>query len=404
VSGREVYGRAMSLKSSGELAVSGACPDFLVSRAPAGFFALLAAILSVLGATSAVADAQSAAGRVYFTQTSYTAHENQGELAITIARSDDSVAEQVRYGVRHVDAQPGLDFDTIGNTLVQFEPGQSTATFNIKIIDRGISAPPVNAIAYLFGSSPQSLGDATGKTYASGPINSPITILRDDPLDIRNALDPVGFGSTLASPTASTTALHPLAESPFYVARSLSPAGQASGHYRHTNPRLSRSLKLIASEARAHRFYFWNTPADPAHTVARYLETVEAQHPGTVQQLSTYSLVHEHCAADTSSAAFIRRYVTWMKGLAAGIGNFHVVIFLELDSLITTRCMAHNPQKLADRLTEISDAVQILEADPHVSVYIDGGAADALSAARPPRSCGAPGQKRPGLFPELDAL
>jgi endoglucanase len=59
-----------------------------------------------------------------------------------------------------------------------------------------------------------------------------------------------------------------------------------------------------------------------------------------------------------------------------------VVMFLELDSLITTQCMAHDPRKLADRLTEISDAVQILEADPHVSVYIDGGAADALSAGR----------------------
>jgi hypothetical protein len=45
-----------------------------------------------------------------------------------------------------------------------------------------MSAPPVGAIAYLFGSYPQSLGDAAGKTYAKGPINSPITILRDDPL------------------------------------------------------------------------------------------------------------------------------------------------------------------------------------------------------------------------------
>jgi endoglucanase len=59
-----------------------------------------------------------------------------------------------------------------------------------------------------------------------------------------------------------------------------------------------------------------------------------------------------------------------------------VVMFLELDSLITTQCMYHNPQKLADRLTEIRDAIQILETDPHVSVYIDGGAADALSADR----------------------
>jgi endoglucanase len=346
------------------------------------FLIVLATVLSVLGASCAAAHAQGAPGRVYFTQTAYTAHENQGELPITIARSDDSVGEDVRYGVRHVDAQPGLDLETIGNTLVHFEPGQSTATFNVKIIDRGMNAPPVGAIAYLFGSSPQSLGDATGKTYANGPINSPVTILRDDPLDTRNALDPVGYGSTLASPTASTTASHPLAESPFYVARALSPAGAAAARYSHSNPRWSRSLKFIASEAGAHRFYFWNTPADPAHTVARYLETVEARNPGTVQQLSTYSLVHEHCAADTSSAAFITRYKRWVQGLARGIGNFHVVMFLELDSLITTQCMAHNPQKIADRLTEIRDAVTILETNPHIAVYIDGGAADALSAGR----------------------
>jgi endoglucanase len=356
----------------------------LIRRVGAGrrLLAALAATLSVLGASSAVSQADAAPGRVYFTQTSYTAHESQGELPITIARSDDSVGEDVRYGVRHVDAQPGLDLDTIGNQLVHFEPGQSTSTFDVKIIDRGMNATPVSAIAYLFGSSPQALGDATGKTYARGPVNTPITILRDDPLEARDPLDPVGFGSSIASPTSSTSPVHPLAESPFYVARGLSPAGASAGNYRHSNPSWYRALKFVGSEPGAHRIYFWNTPASPAHTVARYLETVEAQHPGTVQQLSTYSLVHEHCAADTSSAAFIQRYTHWMQGLAAGIGNFHVVMFLELDSLITTQCMAHQPGKLAARLTEVRDAVKILEGDPHVAVYIDGGAADAISWRR----------------------
>ena len=334
----------------------------------------------MLGAGAAAAQAQGAPGRVFFTQTSYAAHENQGTLSITIARTDSSVGEDVRYGVRHVDAEPGLDFATVDNTLAHFEPGQSTYTFKVKIIDRGMNATPVNAIAYLFGSSPQSLGDATGKSYAHGPVNTPLTILRDDPLDARNALDPVGFGSVAASATA--TPAHPLAESPFYVAANLSPAGQASGHYRHSKPSWARALRFIGSEAGAHRFYFWNTPAYPAHTVARYLESVSAHHPGTVQQLSTYSLVHAHCAADSSSPAFIARYKHWVQGLARGIGNFHVVMFLELDSLITTQCMAHNPQKLAARLTEVRDAVQILETLPHISVYIDGGAADALSAGR----------------------
>jgi endoglucanase len=348
------------------------------------FLTVLAATLALLGATSAVAHAQAAPGDVYFTQTSYTAHEGQ-ELAITIARTNDSVGEDVRYGVRHIDAQPGLDLDTIDNTLAHFEPGQSIYTFNVRIIDRGINATPVTAVAYLFGSSPQALGDATGKIYAKGPVNAPITILRDDPLQTRDPLHLLGFDASPTVPTSSTSStvpVNPLSESSFYVARGSSPAGRAAGHYRHSKPSWARSLNFIGSEAGAHRIYFWNTPAYPAHTVARYLETVEARHPDTVQQLSTYSLVHAPCAGDTSSQAFIRRYTRWMQGVARGIGNFHVVMFLELDSLITTQCMAHQPGKLADRLTEVRDAIAILEADPHVAVYVDGGAADAISSQR----------------------
>ena len=95
--------------------------------------------------------------------------------------------------------------------------------------------------------------------------------------------------------------------------------------------------------------------------------------------------MHGHCGADTSSPRFIRRYKKWMAGVAKGIGNFHVVMFLELDSLITTQCMAHDPYKLRDRLTELRDAVQILETDPHAAVYIDAGAADAVSWQRTAR-------------------
>jgi endoglucanase len=357
------------------------CPTFVYGTGRR-FVAALVAALSLMAASSAVAHADVAPGHVYFTQTSYTAHENQGELAITIARTDDSVAEQVRYGVRHVDAQPGLDLDPIGNTLVQFEPGQSSYTFYVHIVDRGMNAGPVHAIAYLFGSFPQTLADANGTTYGQGPVNSPITILRDDPLDTRNPLALLSYGAQAASSGSPGAVENPMTAAQFYVPDRLSPAGEAAPHFRSSNPGMYQALRFIASEPAAHRFYLWNTPANPEHTVARYLETVEAEHPGTVQQLSTYSLVHEHCAKDTSSQAFLNRYANWMRGVAQGIGNFHVVMFLELDSLITTQCMTHQPRKLAFRLAEVRTAVSILEADPHVAVYIDAGAADAISWQR----------------------
>jgi endoglucanase len=339
-------------------------------------------VLGLLGLTATSAHA-AAPGHVYFTQTSYTAHENMGALPITIARTDTSVGEDVRYGVRHLDAEGGLDLQTIGNTLVHFYPGQSTYTFYVKIVDRGMNAVPVYADAYLFGSYPQALGDANGKTYARGPVNSKITIQRDDALDQRDSTDLLGFG---AQPTAkpavgSPETDNPLAQAPFYVDGAQSPAGQAARHYKHSKPGWYKSLNFLANQPGVHRFYFWNTPAWPAHTVARYLESAENREPNTVVQLSTYSLVHKPCGADTSSPAFIKRYTRWVKGLARGIGNFHVVMFLELDGLITTQCMdrEHKPYKVRDRLTEIRDAVNILNKLPHTAVYIYAGAADAIS-------------------------
>jgi endoglucanase len=345
--------------------------------------AALPLVIVLLALTAGSAHAAGRRGYVYFSQTSYVAHEDQGYLPITIDRTNDSVAEQIRYGVRHLDAEPGIDLDTVKNTYVDMAPGQSSYTFNVKIIDRGMNATPVFADAYLYGSDPLALGDATGKIYAHGPVDSKIEIRRDDALQPRDLTDLLGY-SPLPAPDAvpATYAVNPLAEAPFWVEGRQSPAGTSAARYRHRNRGWYNSLTFLADEPGVHRFYFWNTPAWPAHTVARFLESAENSQPNTVVQLSTYSLVHGQCGADTSSPAFIRRYKRWMEGLARGIGNFHVVVFLELDSLITTQCMSHDRTKLDDRLAELRDAVQILAKLPHTAVYMDAGAADALSVNR----------------------
>jgi endoglucanase len=91
--------------------------------------------------------------------------------------------------------------------------------------------------------------------------------------------------------------------------------------------------------------------------------------------LSTYNLVHDHCGY-TATPAIAARYEDFMHQVAAGIGNYHVLFFLELDSLITAPCLTH--QQLAIRQAELRSAVSALEADPHVVVYLDGGAGDAV--------------------------
>jgi endoglucanase len=324
----------------------------------------LAAVAALL-MTSSASGAQNAPGSVFLSAPSYTAHENQGALTVTIERTDVSSSEQVRYGVKTTGAVKGLDFDPIGGTLVQFVPGESSYSFQVHIYDLGINSPAVHAQAYLFGSFSQALGT---------PSTADITILHDDPLDVRDPANPLAVATP--SPYGD-----PLTGAPLYVPGKLGPAGIAAGHYLHSKSSWATALTVLAGAPTGSRFYFWNEPADPAEFVASRLEQDEASQPGTTVQVSTYSLVHGACAAahpGSDSPALVKRYQRWVDGVAAGIGNFHVVMYLELDSLITAKCLSQHGQQVRFK-DELAYAIKALEADPHVVVYLDAGAADANS-------------------------
>jgi endoglucanase len=123
----------------------------------------------------------------------------------------------------------------------------------------------------------------------------------------------------------------------------------------------------------------WNMHGDITGQIAHYLETTQVNQPGTTVMMSSYNLVHGACGS-TANPDEAARYEGYIDDVARGIGNFHVVYFLELDSIITTPCL--NAGQLAIRLAELRHAVAALEADPHVLVYLDGGAADALPPER----------------------
>jgi endoglucanase len=322
----------------------------------------LALLLLPSAGRAAVSHDSGGGGSVQLDQPAYTAHENQGYLTITIQRTGDLAGqEHVGYGVKQQDAQNGVDFDAIDNRYVTFAPGQSTYTFNVRIIDQGMNAPPVHALAYLYGAWPGGVGSNN---------NSPITILHDDPLAPRDPANPLAVPAPLTG--------NPLAGTTFYVDPDTG-AAQAQRQYQQSNPTWSSLLGDIAAEPGAHRFYMWNMGPNVAGQVAHYLEGTQVQQPGTTVMLSTYSLVHDRCGY-TATPAIQARYENFMQQLAQGIGNYHVVFFLELDSLITAPCLTH--AQLAIRDAELKYAISVLEADPHVVVYLDGGAADAAPARR----------------------
>jgi endoglucanase len=116
---------------------------------------------------------------------------------------------------------------------------------------------------------------------------------------------------------------------------------------------------------------------DIGTAVSRYLTRAAAQEPGTIPLLATYRLVHGVCNSGDSPADQ-QAYHGFITGFAQGVGSYPAVLFLEMDSLITAPCL--NRHGLATRMSELSDAIDILVATcPHLVVYLDAGAADALT-------------------------
>jgi endoglucanase len=299
-------------------------------------------------------------GDVSFSQSEYVAHENQGFVTLTIHRTNAVPISWIRYGVRQASALNGRDFDVVPNSLATFLPGQYDYSFRVHVYDLGVHGPPVHATAYLYGSFPQTMVD---------PHQVSVTFLRDDPLQARDPANPLELNP---APTNADV----IQNAPWYVAGSSSPAGLAASTLLHADPALASTLGVIANAPGARRFWFWNEP-NPEKLVSGYLAWTQQQQPGTVVQLSTYSLVHGHCEnGHSDSPAFVKRYRRWIDHLAKGIGNFRVVLFFEIDSLITTGCLSKHGLhvRLVD---ELKWSIERLEKDPHLVLYLDAGAADA---------------------------
>jgi endoglucanase len=325
-------------------------------------FCLLAG--TALARGTATASAAAVAGDVQFDQSAYTVHENVGWATFNIVRSGDlSQVEHVGFGAKQMQnsAEDGIDFDSVNPGYVEIPAGQSSVQVRVRVIDNGINAQPLQFKIYLYSAYPQPLGANS---------NAIVTILRDDPLDPRNAANPLGVPGPYNG--------NLIAGAKLYVDPQ-SPAAQARQQYLHSNPKWASLLGDIADAPGAHRFYMWNMGDQVEGQVAHYLQGTQLQEPGTTVMISTYNLVHDGCGY-TATPAIQQMYDNFMKDVAAGIGNFHVIFFLEFDSLITTPCLSRS--QLAIREAELRYAVSVLEQDPHVLVYLDGGAADAISADR----------------------
>jgi endoglucanase len=215
------------------------------------------------------------------------------------------------------------------------------------------------------------------------PSSAVLTIINDDSPNIVKLIgNPLGLLNPPASGTSSGPRSNPLAGARFYVDHVWGPATIAAKQIADSSPGVAGLLNVITSQPQTQRFGKWDG-ADPSLDVSRFLERAQSEQPGSVPMISTYRIVDGHCGHYSPSTDSVSSYENWIDGFARGIGDYRAVVFLEMDSLITSGCLSH--QGLATRMAELNYATTRLSQLPRVVVYLDAGAADAVPAGRTAR-------------------
>jgi endoglucanase len=321
---------------------------------------LRCALLALLAL--ALIPAAACAATVQFAADHFTVRKGEGDAVITVVRTSARGTAQVRYGAWHVTAQPGIDYTPVGGRI-DFADGQAQATFTVPILNDGYAKGPVTVRLGLYGAYPLDLGH---------PSQAILTIL--DPAAgtaTRDPLNPLG----LPTPPANGD---PLQGARFFVDRQWGLASVEAQQVRRAKPAAAGMLEAIASQPEAHRFGAWDP--DPRQAVGRFLSRAHAADPGAIPLVETYRLQHLRCGGVSDSPGDAAGYERWYQQFAQGIGNAPVVVFAEIDALITTGCLSHHGLQV--RMAELRSALSDLAALPHAVVYVDAGAADAFGPGR----------------------
>jgi endoglucanase len=305
---------------------------------------ILLPLLAALALLSAAASA-SAAGTVSLSADGYSVEENAGAATITVVRSDSNGHAEVRYGVwTNHSATAYTDYKPVSGR-VDFQDGQSTATFQIPIVDDTDVEGDETVKLGIYGAYAAQLAD---------PTRALLTIVDDDTVNgVGDPLNPLEL-------TPAPTNGDPLQGARFFVDRQWGLANRVQQALRRSEPGVARKLAVIADEPESKRFGSWT--ANPQHEIADFLQRAATTDPGAVPLVATYRLKHLACGHVSDPPAEASAYKRWYQELAHGIGNHRVVVFYEIDALITAPCLSHTGAAL-----------------PHAFVYVDAGAADAHS-------------------------
>ena len=246
--------------------------------------------------------------------------------------------------------------------------GASHRALNRLLASARRSVTPAAAVALLVSTPVLAavVGAGISGAATASAAAQPRLPIHENPLGIR-AVPPGG---------------NPLAGASFFVDHAAGAAAQQAARWRSRHRAWARLLDVIAGQPGTQRFGSWNGP-DPQRDVTDYLARAAREEPGTIPMISTYRVVNGHCGNYTPPPSELAAYDRWIAGFGRGIGGRRAVLFLEMDSLITIGCVS--PRGVTLRIHELHDAIAILSFCPHVVIYLDAGAADAIPATRAAR-------------------
>jgi endoglucanase len=169
---------------------------------------------------------------------------------------------------------------------------------------------------------------------------------------------------------------NPFAGIKLYV-NEYSQAAIAAQNLKASHPDDAKLIEKIAAQPTGQWVGEWS--GDPETTVHNFGKATNAN--GMVPLLVAYNVPNRDCgqySAGGSKSA--EAYHQWIRTFAQGAGPFRIIVVLEPDALAQlTTCLTPADQKA--RLDMIKDAVDVLEALPGVSVYLDAGHARWVPAA-----------------------
>jgi endoglucanase len=143
------------------------------------------------------------------------------------------------------------------------------------------------------------------------------------------------------------------------------------------NPADAASIAKIASQPQASWFGSWSGDIE---TAARNYASA-AERAGQVPLMVAYNVPNRDCGQYSAGGATnVEAYLAWVARFASGLGERRAVVVLEPDAVpLLRQCLSEADQKA--RLDMLRAAVEVLEARPGVSVYIDAGHSNWVPAA-----------------------